>query len=260
MTASCTAAFLTICLISASPALADVTIKQKTGGKALGASMAGEGTQYIKGLKMRMDQTLGKDKDSLTTIIDAGTEQMISIDHGKKEATIIDMKKVAEQLAAISGDEVTASLTPTSQTRQVAGATCTVHDMKITVPFKMGSDQLMIVMAGPACLVKGAPGAADYAAFYKVFAEKNLFMGDPRAAKGQPGQAKGMTRMYREMAERGFPYASDVQIKFEGSGMMASIMGKMGGTSMTSEVISVSTGPIPDSTFEIPAGYKTKKQ
>jgi len=258
MNASCTAAFLTICLLSASPALADVTVKQKNGGKMFGKSLSGEGTQYIKGLKMRTDQMVGD--NAMTTIIDAGAEQMISLDHEKKEATVIDMKQIATELAKISGDEIQASLTPTAQTRQVAGATCTVHDMKISVPFAMGKDQLIIAMVGPACLVKGAPGAADFAAFYKAFAEKNLFMGDPRAAKGQPAQAKGMTRWYQEMAARGVPYASEMQMKFEGKGMMASIMNKMGGSTMTSEVISISTDSIPDATFEIPAGYKTKKQ
>jgi hypothetical protein len=255
MKASCTAAFLTICLVCTSP-VADVTVKQKNGGRCWACHVR-EGTQSIKGLKMRTDQT---GKNPTSTIIDAGAGQMISLDHDKKEATIIDMAKVAAELAAISGDEIQASLTPTSQTRQIAGATCTVHDMKISVPFKMGSDQLMIVMAGPACLVKGAPGAADYAAFYKVFAEKNLFMGDPRAAKGQPAQAKGMTRWYREMAERGVPYASEMQMKFEGKGMMATMMNKMGGSTMTTEVISISTASVPDSMFEVPTGYKTKKQ
>lgn len=258
MKAVCLTAVLTTCLVSALPAFADVTVKQKTSGKALGGGMAGDGTQYIKGLKMRTDQMVGN--KNVTTIIDAGAEQMISIDHEKKEATIVDMKKISAELAAIPADEITSTLTPTGQTRQIAGATCTVHDMKTTVPMKMGNDTLTIVLAGPACLVKGAPGAADYAAFYKAFAEKNLFMGDPRAAKGQPGQAKGMARLHREMAERGVPYASEIQIKFEGSGMMASMMNKMGGASIITETISVSTDPIPDSIFEVPAGYKTKKQ
>jgi opacity protein-like surface antigen len=251
----CAVAFLTVCLASPS-VFADVTIKQQNSGKGLGASGSGETTQYIKGLRMRTDSTMG---GNTTTIIDAGAEQMISIDHGKKEATIVDMKKISAEIATISATEITASMTPTGQTRQIAGASCSVHDMKIGVPMKMGNDTITIVMAGPACLVKGAPGAADYAAFFKAYAEKNLFM-DPRAAKGQPAQAKGMTRMYTEMAERGFPLAFDAQIKFEGSGMMASMMNKMGGVTMSTEVVSVATDSIPDSMFEVPAGYKTKKQ
>src|SRR5687768_4838340 len=171
----CTAGFLTICLASTS-AFADVTIKQKTGGKGLGAAMAGEGTQYIKGLKMRTDQTIGN--ANTTTIIDAGAEQMISLDHSKKEATITDMKKIAAEIAAVSSTDITASLTPTAQTRQIAGASCTVHDMKISIPMQMGNDQITMAMAGPACLVKGAPGAADFLVFYKAIAEKNLFFGD----------------------------------------------------------------------------------
>ena len=137
-------------------------------------------------------------------IIDAGGEQMISLDHEKKEATITDMTKIATELAKIPSGEVTASLTPTTQTRQIAGANCTVHDMKISVPFAMGKDQADDRHGRfAACLVKGAPGAADFAAFYKAFAEKNLFMGDPRAAKGQPGQqraSRGCTRRWPNAA------------------------------------------------------------
>jgi hypothetical protein len=41
MKAACTAACLTMCLAFTSTALANVTIKQKAGGKALGTSMFG---------------------------------------------------------------------------------------------------------------------------------------------------------------------------------------------------------------------------
>jgi hypothetical protein len=110
------------------------------------------------------------------------------------------------------------------------------------------------------CLAKNGPGQADVTAFYKAAADKGLFFGDPRAAKAQPGQAKGMTALYREMAALGVPLAHEMTIKFDGSGPMASMMGKMGGSTMSNEVLSVSTDPIPDSTFEIPAGYKVIKR
>lgn len=244
----------------AAPAAADVTLRQKHGGKGMGASMAGEGVQYIKGTKMRTDQTMGGKK--MTVIIDAGTQKMITIDHGRKEAIVTDMRTITRDLAKIEASDVKATITPTSQKRQIAGATCTVHNMDVKVPAKIGAggDDLIVNMTGPVCLAKGVPGAADYAAFYMAAAEKGLFFTDPRAAKAQPGQARGMTELYRKMSQAGMAYATELTFKFEGSGMMAQMMNKMGGMTMTSEVTEVSGAALADSIFEVPAGYKTKTQ
>jgi hypothetical protein len=255
MTRLCTTVLISLAL--ASPASADVTTKQKTGGKALTGAMSGESTQYIKGLKMRVDQTIsGK---ATTTIIDAGSKQMMMIDHGKREADVYDMATFAGTLSKVPMSEMKTSITPTAQTRQIAGSTCTVYDVKVAMPMQMGNDGVFISLAGPYCLVKNGPGHADYAALYKAIAE-NGFFGDPRTAKAQPAHAKAMTEMYRKMAELGVPLASEVNVTFEGAGPMAAMMNKMGGSTMTQEVTSVSTDAIADSVFEVPAGYKVNKR
>ena len=59
---------------------------------------------------------------------------MIGLDHKKKEAIVLDtaasadrhMRKVGE------GTDVKASLTPTSEKKQVAGYECTVHNSEVT--------------------------------------------------------------------------------------------------------------------------------
>jgi hypothetical protein len=254
-----TALFL-IAALTAAPASAQVTLTQKISGTGMGQNMSGDSVQYIKGAKMRTDQTMGGKKTSV--IIDAGAQQMILLDHGKREAIITDMRKITQDLAKIEASDVKATITPTSEKRQIAGATCTVHNMDVRVPAKIGAggDDLIVNMTGPVCLAKGVPGAADYAAFYMAAAEKGLFFTDPRAAKAQPGQARGMTELYRKMAQAGMAYATELTFKFEGSGMMAQMMNKMGGMTMTSEVTEVSGAALADSIFEVPAGYKTKTQ
>jgi hypothetical protein len=243
----------------ATPVFADVTVNQKTTGKgAIGAAAAGDSVQYLKGSKMRIDQARGDDETSV--IIDADAQRMISLNHKKKEADIYDMAKMAADMQKIQASDIKASVTPTSQTRQIAGQTCTVHNIEIAVPMAMGNNSMTMVMAGPACLVKDAPGAKDYETFYKTAVEKGLFFSDPRQAKAQPGQAKGLARLYQEMAARGLPYAQEFTMKFQGNDMMAGMMNKMGGATMTTEVTSVTTGPLADSLFAIPAGYKQKQQ
>jgi hypothetical protein len=244
----------------AAPALADVTVRQKTSGKGgIGGAISGESVVQISGTKMRTDQTMGGQQ--MSTIIDVGAQKMIVLNHGKKEADVYDMSKVAEDISKATGTgEITATITPTSRTRQIAGATCTDHDISMTVPMTMGNDTMNMVSSGVVCLARGGPGAQEFAAFYGAVADKGLFFSDPRVAKAQPGQARGMTALYRDMASRGVPYYNELQMKFEGSGMMAGMMNKMGSMSMATEVTSVAAGALPSAQFEVPAGYKVRNR
>ena len=47
---------------------------------------------------------------------------------------------------------------------------------------------------------------------------------------------------------------------FEGTSPMAAAMSKMGGNTITTEVVSVSTAAIADSVFDVPADYKVNKR
>jgi hypothetical protein len=250
---------LAAALACAAPAAADVTFKRKMDGKMMTGTMSGTSVQYVKGTKMRDDQTMAGAE--MSSIIDVATQQMIALDHKRRQAEVYDMAKVGAEVAAkIPSADVQAKLTPTGETRQVAGMACTVHTMDVSAPMDMGGEKLNIRITGPVCVAKNGPGQADLAAFYKAVAEKGLFFGDVRAARAQPGQARGMTALYSEMAALGVPLAQEMTIAFEGGGPMAGMMSKMGGTSMSFEVLSVSTDPIPDATFEIPADYKVVKR
>lgn len=249
---------LIVWALVATPAAADVTFTQKMSGKSMMGALSGESIQQIKGTRMRSDQTIGGEQTS--TIIDVQAQQMIVLNHRKREAELYDMTQVAAELAKVPMSDVTASINPTSQTRQIAGSTCVVHDMRISVPMDMGAGPMTIAMSGPVCLARNGPGQADFSAFYQAAAEKGLFFGDPRQARAQPAQARGMTALYREMAALGVPLSQELHMKFEGGGPMASMMAKMGGNVIASEVVSVSTDPIPDSAFEVPAGYKVNRR
>jgi hypothetical protein len=244
-----------VLLAIATTAGADVTLKQKTGGKmAMGGAASGETTQYIKGTRMRVDE--GMTGTPTSQIIDLASQQLIVINAKRREADVYDMAKLSAQVAKGPVGNVTASLTPTRQTRQIAGQTCTVHEMKVAVPTEMGGEKLNLTITGPVCLSKDAPGHEDFAALYK----SGAFFGDPRTASAQPGHARGLAMLYREMASRGVPLAQEMNIRFEGSGPMAGMMAKVGGSSMTMEVVSISTDPIDDAIFAIPADYKINKR
>lgn len=253
-----TVAVALVILLGSSPATADVTLKSRASGKAMGFDSDGVTTTYIKGHRMRSDvEAQGK---TMSTILDLDKNQMIVLNDKKKQAEVYDLgQTVAAMHELDAGTRV--EMTPTGETRTVAGISCKEQQMKVNVTtHPVEGENLDVVLSGPVCLASGAPGAGDYRAFYTAMAEKGLFFGDPRSAKAQPGQARGMTELYRKMAEAGIALATDLGISFEGSGMMATMMERMGKVGFGTEVLEISTDSIPASTFEIPAGYKTKQK
>jgi hypothetical protein len=250
-------------LALAAPLSADVTIKATMTGKGLGMSGTTTTTTYIKGTRMRSDTVTGD--TTRTTIFDIASQKMISFDSKKKEADVYDMQKLSADVAqSVDMSGMKTSITPNGKTKQVAGRAADGYDMDVTVPATMGGKggmKMTVSLTGPMWIVKGAPGAADYMHFYKTAVEKGWFFTDPRAAKGQPGQAKAMAEMYRQLAATGgIPYEQEMNIKMGGDGPMASMMAKMGNVSMTTTVTSVEAGALADDLFAPPAGYKLKEQ
>jgi hypothetical protein len=262
------AAFAVLLSIAvALPASADVTITMTTGGKGMGMSATTTGTTYIKGHKMRSDLQMGK--RTQTTIFDLDAQKMYIFESGKKEADVWDMAEFGKQVGMnIDAEKMTSSIKPNGQKKAFGNLTADGYDMEVSVPATMGSSKDMamtVTLAGPVWIVKDAPGAAEYNAFYKAAAEKGWIFGDPRAAKGQPGQAKAMAEMYRQFAEiGGIAYESDIQIKMSVTdapaggpgGLMAGMLAKMGNMSAQTKVEDVQTGPLSDDLFAPPAGYK----
>jgi hypothetical protein len=245
------------------PASADVTLKQTTGGKGMGLSGNASGTTYIKGNKMRADIVVG-DKTQ-TTIFDVDGQKMYSFDSKKKEADVWDMAAFAAELAkSVDVSSAKASLKANGQTKQVAGKAATGYDMDVSMQSSMAGSKDMnmtVTLAGPVWIVKNAPGSADFARFYKAAVEKGWIFSDPRGAKAQPGQAKAMAEMYKQIAESGgIPYETDMQIKMSGSGPLTGLLAKMGNVTMTTVVDSVEVGVLADDLFTPPAGYKLNQK
>ena len=245
------------------PAFADVTIKSTTTGKGMGMSGTMPGTIYIKGNKMRTDTVNGDTTRSV--IFDLDTQKMISFDSKKKEADVFDMQRLAAEVSkSVDTTGMKATIKANGRTRQVSGYNAAGYDAEITVPATLGGQKGMkmtVILTGPMWIVKGAPGAAEYMNFYKNAVEKGWFFTDPRAAKGQPGQAKAMAEMYRQLAATGgIPYEQEMNIKMGGEGPMAGLMAKMGNITMTTNVSSVEAGPVSADLFTAPAGYKLKEQ
>lgn len=245
----------------AATASADVKMVATMSGKMMGRTPSGQTVTYIKGNKMRTDQALGGNE--LSTIMDVDAGELISINHKKKEAEIWNVSEMSRTLqnAGVAADGVSVRITPNGQTRTIAGFVAAGHDLAVSVKSSMADGMSMTVnISGPAYLSTDAPGAKDYAAFYLAAAEKGFFFGDPRAAKAQPGNAKGMMALYKTMAEKGMPLESTQIIKLSGDGPMAAVFAKLGGGEMNTTVTSISADPLAADVFAVPAGYTVKRQ
>jgi hypothetical protein len=252
--------FVLACLVAA-PAAADVTVTATTTGKApMVGDLNGAQTTRIKGNRMRIDTTQG-DKAS-AVILDIEGQRMVLLDDKKREAIIMPAAKLQETLSKTTTGEVKASVTPTGETKTIAGMTCTVHQVSVSVPFSMGGPDMgmALVMAGPACLSKDAPGYADYARLYTSVADKGFILGDPRAAQG-PGaaMAKGMANFHKTMAAAGIALDQNMHAELKGEGPMAGIMGKMFKIDAGHVVTKIETGDVDAAIFDVPAGYKVKQ-
>jgi hypothetical protein len=245
------------------PAYADVTLKQTSSGKGLGISGSASGVTYIRGNKMRTEVVRGDKTHSM--IFDVDAQRLYIFDSKKKEADVWDMGAFANELSkSVDVSGAKASLKANGQTKPIDGHSATGYDLEISMQSAMAGSKDMdmtAVLSGPVWIVKNAPGSADFARFYKAAVEKGWIFSDPRGAKAQPGQAKAIAEMHRQIADiGGIPYATDVQIKMSGSGPLAGILAKMGNVTMTTTTDSVDVAPLADDLFAPPAGYKLNQK
>jgi hypothetical protein len=247
-------------LLVAGNAVADMTITATQKGKGMMAGLAaGETVTRIKGGKMRADSPPSDAPTS--TLIDLDAQTMTVLNHKAREATVTDLREVQANMRKLTDNNVKATVTPTGRRQEVAGHACDEYRIDMTVPTTADPGTPMTVTtSGPFCIVKDAPGKADYAAFYTKAAENGLIIsGDPRQAKAQPGQAKSMSELYRQMARLGVPYSMEMDFKIGGEGPMGALMGKLGNFGFSSTVVRVSADPVSDDLFMVPAGYRVKK-
>jgi hypothetical protein len=250
--------FLALTAALSTPARADLTLTSQVTGKA----GSGQSVTYLKGGKMRSDSTLQNGK--VSTILDVENQKFISLDHAKKQATVVPMAQMREKTAkALQTTKATSTLTPSGESKQIAGRTCEGYVSKVATPMPVGNDtSIMMVITGPVFIAKDAPGSEDYARFYRIAAEKGSILSDPRQSKTPGGPSRGLADLYEEIGKiRGVPYAMELNMKVEGDSPMVAILSKgLSGVMFSSTVTESSSATIPDATFEIPAGYSIKDQ
>jgi hypothetical protein len=266
---------LTIALCSVS-LYADVTVTstvsvQGTGGPVALGNMQPRMVMRIKGSKARADIDLNG--QTMSSITDVAGKQIILLRADQKTAQVMTPANAgaAAGMPPMRLPKVDATSKRTGQSRTIDGVPCEEYaiSMKVNMAEMSGSPQMppeaaamlkdvRMIMTGSMWVAKSGPGVAEYASFQKAAAAANLagFVGGAIPGLGASGLDRMMTAV---SGTEGIPYLTEMNMTVEGSGQMVEMMKQLGNMKMTNKVTAVSTDPIADDLFAVPADYKVIK-
>jgi hypothetical protein len=246
-------AVLALFVLVVPQASADIGITMTMSMNAGPMVVTGEVVTRAKGQKMRADTKVMQ--QDMSVFVDGAAKQVWMVNHLTKEITNADVAAQAAALPAAIG-EMTISVKPNGQTKELLGRTCKGYTLDVTMPMTMGGETLTIRMTGVSWMADSGPGVEEYKAISKATSALGLsgsFMGQ----SGGP-QSKGFAEIQKALAEAGLPMAQEVTMVFEGTGQAAAAMARVGAMTMSTSVTAISTDPVSADVFEMPAGY-TKK-
>jgi hypothetical protein len=248
---------------------ADVTLVQTmTMEGAAAAAMGGalpRITMRIKGQRSRADVEMNG--QTITSIADIATGQIVLLNSATKTATIM----TPNSGKAMPMPNIDVTVKPTGKSQTIEGQTCDEHSLAMTLQMAdvvpegkvppeaaaMMADVKM-VMNGSIWIAKTAPGASEFAAFNKAAIDSNLYA----ALTGTPSNGSGpLEKLLKATAGTpGLPYLTEITMQFEGTGPMVDAMKQMGPMKMVQKISSVSTAPVAEDIFTIPADYTVEKK
>jgi len=244
-------AILVLFACSVSPASADLgmtmTMSMNAGGMSVNATME----TRVKAMKMRSDIKMMQ--QDMSIFFDAAASQVFTVNHATKEITSTDPSALAGNFPVAFGEAVV-SMKPNGQTKELLGRVCQGYAVEMTVPMSVGQEAITMRMSGTLWIADKGPGVEEYRAVSKAAADS----GFSTSFMAQGPQAKGMLEMQKAMADAGIPLAQEFQMSLEGTGQAAAALAQFGNMTMATTVTALSTDPIADDVFSLPAGY-TKK-
>jgi hypothetical protein len=246
-----TIAILVLLACTVSPASADLgmtmSMSMNAGGMAVNATME----TRIKAQKMRSDIKLMQ--QDMSAFFDAAGKEVLTANHATKEITVIDPAALAGTFP-VSFGEASVGMKPTGQTKELLGRTCQGYAIDMTVPMTVGTETLVMKMSGTVWIADKGPGVEEYKALTKAASES----GFSTSFMAQGPTTKGMVEMQKAMAEAGIPLSQEFQMTMEGTGQAAAALSQMGNMTMVTTVTALTTDPIADEVFALPAGYTRK--
>jgi hypothetical protein len=264
-------ATLAILAVLSTSLIADVTVTstmtiQGPAAQAMGGQMPTM-VMRIKGNKARAEMSMmGQD---LVTITDLDAKQIITLQPKEKTAQIYTPASKPSG-APVNIPKLDATVKPTGKSQPIDGVNCDEYSVNMSMNMaEMQGAQIppeaaemmkdvRMVFNGSIWAAKSGPGVAEFVAFQRSSSRAAL----TEVLGKMPGLASGgLDRILAVMSSiDGMPYLMELNMTFEGTGQMVEMMKQMGGAmSVTNKVTNVSTSPIAEEQFAIPADYKVVK-
>lgn len=238
----------TVFALPVATVFADVTVTMTISMNAGPMVVNTTSVTWVKGMKMRLDSKVMEQDTSV--FLDVTAKQMLMANHATKVITNADVQSAMANLPITFG-EITMSFEPSGQSKEILGRTCSGYKLSMSIPMTMGEETITTKGTGVVWLATDGPGVEEFKAVNKAAAAAGLSTGGLNMGP----QSKGMLELQKAMAERGAMFEQEIQMTMEGTGQMAQAMGQMGGMSMSMKVTAITTDPIPDDKFVLPAGY-----
>ena len=150
--------------------------------------------------------------------------------------------------------EPTVSFKPSGQTKKLLGRTCTRYTLRSSRPTWFFEEPFTITARGQVWLALDGRDVAEYLAFTKAAAAAGL----RTSPLFQGPQPWGMAEIEHVSSQHGMRLQEEMQFKFERSDPLAQGTSRPATIDATVKITGISTDPIPDDLFTVPAGY-TKK-
>jgi hypothetical protein len=238
---------------------ADVRLVETTRDQSGSRTIEGVRTTSIKGARMRLDAV--RSNEATTTLYDVPAGATISLEAKKKRATWRDAgRRNAKLEDEYPRARVTVAVTPTGATKTLVGAPCREYALSVRVPMTRDGS-LVLTMTGSAWMASEVPGAEDYDAFAAAAIERQIVFGPATDNKILLAITRAQTELHRALGGlHGVPYVVETATNVDGKGFLAGMVRKVVAGTQTTEVTSVSTVPLADELFVVPAGWKSEKK
>jgi hypothetical protein len=273
--------FLLLIMLIPVLATADVTIKEKTTMRGFMGMWTSQGTEttYLKGDKYRNESDVErsgivppspiKDAPPRVTIIrlDKGLMYRVNLkDKTYQELSLEDMAKDDEAKRTFEITDL--KVESTGETKEIAGRPCKGVTAQITFKVRSGDEVVDQALDMLFWMTEDTKGLEEM----KTFWEQSL-----RLAQGQDQEIpiwEGLDKMWAESEEfKGIPLGIEITIastlgEEELAEMEQTVKGMLKAQTgeepsgadkdvkITREVVSISTGKIDDSLFEVPEGFR----
>lgn len=195
-------------------------------------------------------------RQGLVDIYDAATGRIVILDRDKQQAEVHSAASAAAQVEKdLASDRITVDLKPTGRSKELLGVRCEEFTFMLRAPL---TGSAMLVRSGSAWIAREGPGVDEYVAFFRA-AGPALVGGSIRTPKSVLAVDRTDTELYRRIAGLGgIPYAMEMKLEVEGTGLAARMLRGALTWSRTVTTTAVETAAVPELTFAIPAGWKTK--